>query len=78
MTIKGLHLHDAGLDCETLLALCKGLKDSMSLEYLDLRYNIFDDKGLAGLISSLRENMSIKSLYMESMKIDVKEAKMLG
>lgn len=43
-----------------------------------MRYNIFDDKGLAGLISSLRENMSIKSLYMESMKIDVKEAKMLG
>ena len=78
MTIKVLHLNDAGLDCDTLLDICNGLKDSMSLEHLDLRFNIFDDSGLAGLIKSLRENMSIKRLYMESMRIDKKEAQMLG
>ena len=78
MTIKSLHLNDSGLDCDTLLGVCKGLKDCMSLEYLDLRFNIFDSKGLAGLIKSLRENMSIKRLYLESMAINLKEAKMLG
>ena len=50
MTIKVIHLNDAGLDCDTLLDICDGLKDSMSLEHLDLRFNIFDATGLAGLI----------------------------
>jgi hypothetical protein len=50
----------------------------MSIEYLDLRHNIFDDVGLAALIDALKENMSIKHLYLHGMRINYKEAKMLA
>ena len=50
----------------------------MSLEFLDLRHNIFDSKGLAGTISALRESMSIKHLYLEDMKISLSDAKLLA
>ena len=46
----------------------------MSLEFLDLRHNIFDSRGLAGTISALRESMSIKHLYLEDMKISLSDA----
>ena len=78
ISLTSLHLVDSGLDCETLLEVCKGVKESMSLEYLDLKHNIFDDKGLAGLIPALQENMSIKHLYLESMPISFNEAKRLA
>ena len=51
----------------------------MSLEYLDLRFNIFDKDGLRQLITSLEESMfSIKHLYLESMMIHLPEAKLLS
>jgi Ran GTPase-activating protein (RanGAP) involved in mRNA processing and transport len=76
--LKSIHLVDAGLDCDTLLEIAKGLKQSMSLEFLDLRHNIFDSRGLAGTISALRESMSIKHLYLEDMKISLSDAKLLA
>ena len=42
----------------------------MSLEYLDLRQNIFDQEGMVGLVNALKENMSIKHLFLESMTIN--------
>ena len=78
MGLQRLHLQDAGIDCESMLELCNGLKDSMSMEYLDLRHNIFDTEGLQVLIKSLEEINCIKHLYLESMKIDLNEAKMLA
>ena len=65
---------DAGLDCDTLLEISRGLKQSMSLEFLDLRHNIFDHKGLAGMIKSLRESMSVQHLYLEGMRISLVDA----
>jgi hypothetical protein len=50
----------------------------MSLEYLDLRHNIFDEEGLGELIKSLKENCSIKHLYLESMSIGENEALLLA
>ena len=50
----------------------------MSLEYLDLRHNIFDEEGLGVLIESLKESCSIKHLYLESMSFGEKEAKLLA
>lgn len=50
ITINSLHLQDAGLDDDTLIEICQGIDESMSLEYLDLRHNIFHRKGLARLI----------------------------
>lgn len=76
--MQQLHLRDAGLDCDSLLEICKGITDSMSLAHLDLKYNIFDKRGLAGLIKSLESNMSIKHLYLESMAIHMPEAKLLS
>ena len=61
-----------------MLELCKGLRDSMSMDYLDLRQNIFDAKGLAALIQSLKEHMSVKHLALEGMRFDHAEAKMLA
>jgi Ran GTPase-activating protein (RanGAP) involved in mRNA processing and transport len=65
--LKSLHLIDAGLDCDTLLEICSGISETMSLEYLDLRQNIFDKAGLQGLIKALEKSMTIKHLYLESM-----------
>lgn len=48
------------------------------MEYLDLRHNIFDTEGLQALIKALEEINCIKHLYLESMRIDKKEAKMLA
>lgn len=76
--LKSLHLVDTGLDCETLLKVGEGIEKCSSLEFLDLRHNVFDRDGFAGLISALKVNMSIKHLYLESMPIDLSEAKMLG
>ena len=45
-----LHLVDVGLDDDTLITVCKGIAKSKSMEFLDLRHNIFDEKGLAVLI----------------------------
>jgi len=50
----------------------------MSLEYLDLRHNIFNEEGLGELIKSLSENCSIRHLYLESMRFGEKEAKLLA
>ena len=61
-----------------MLELCKGLKESMSIDYLDLRQNIFDRKGLATLIESLKEHMSVKHLALEGMSIDLDQAVMLA
>ena len=49
-----LELIDAGIDCDCMLELCNGIKECTSLDYLDLRKNIFDSKGLAALILSLK------------------------
>ena len=76
--ITKLGLVETGLDCNSLKAICEGLQNSMSLEYLDLRHNIFDEEGLGVLIKSLTENCSIKHLYLESMSIGENEAKLLG
>jgi Ran GTPase-activating protein (RanGAP) involved in mRNA processing and transport len=72
--LKSLSLVDAGLDCDTLLEISRGLKQSMSLEFLDLRHNIFDHRGLAGTINALRESMSVKHLYLEGMRISLTDA----
>ena len=61
-----------------MLELCTGLKESMSMDYLDLRQNIFDQKGLAALIQSLKEHMSVKHLALEGMRFDHAEAEMLA
>ena len=50
----------------------------MSLEYLDLRQNIFDEEGMVGLVNALKENMSIKHLFLESMTINNKQALVLA
>ena len=76
--LESLHLVDTGLDCETLLKVGQGIEQCPSLEFLDLRHNVFDRDGFAGLISALKVNMSIKHLYLESMPIDLSEAKMLA
>lgn len=68
--LKSLHLIDAGIDCDTLLELCHGLRESQSMEYLDLRHNIFDAKGLAELVRALGTHMSVRHLYLESLPID--------
>ena len=77
-SLQHLHLIDAGIDCDTMLELCNGLRDSSSMEYLDLRHNIFDAKGLAELIRALGQHMSVKHLYLESLPIDHSEARMLA
>lgn len=51
--LQRLHLVDVGLDCDCLHEISNGILESMSMEYLDLRHNIFDAEGLAALISSL-------------------------
>ena len=58
--------------------ICEGIKESTSLEYLDLRHNIFDAQGLSSIIASLKDHMTIKHLYLESMRIDLQEAEMLA
>jgi Ran GTPase-activating protein (RanGAP) involved in mRNA processing and transport len=76
--LNSLHLVDTGLDCDTLLEICKGVAKSKSMEFLDLRHNIFDDKGLAGLINAFEANMVIKHIYLEGMTINHDEAERLA
>lgn len=77
--LKSLHLIDAGLDCDTLKEICKGIDEKVhGLEYLDLKHNIFDKRGLNSLIKSLKASMNIKHLYLESMMIHEEEAMMLS
>lgn len=76
--LKSLHLVDVGLDSETLREICNGISDTMSLEYLDLRQNIFGKQGLKSLIKSLEKTMSIRHLFLESMEIHLQEAKLLS
>lgn len=76
--LTSLHLKDAGLDCDTLLEISKGISKNSTLEYLDLRHNIFDKNGLKALIMALKSSMCIKHLYMESMNIHIAEAKLLS
>ena len=61
-----------------MLELCNGIKECTSLEYLDLRKNIFDSKGLAALILSLKQHMRVKHLALEGMRFDHSEALMLA
>ncbi len=61
---------DAGLDFETLQEICKGLTDSVSIQKLDLRNNIFDEKCINLLLNTLKEHMSIRSLLLENLKFD--------
>ena len=44
----------------------------MSLEYLDLRNNIFDEQGLIAIVKALKENMTIKYLFLEDLKFTKK------
>jgi hypothetical protein len=48
------------------------------MEFLDLRHNIFDDAGLAGLIGALEANMVIRHIYLEGVTIGHAEAERLA
>jgi hypothetical protein len=50
----------------------------MSLEYLNLKNNIFGEESLGMLIKSLKQNCSIKHLYLESMRFSKTEANLLA
>jgi len=65
-----LHLIDVGLDSKGLIEISKGLKYCILLEHLDLRKNVFDQKGLEAIINALMETMSIRHLYLEGTPID--------
>ena len=43
-----------------------------------MRHNVFDKKGLAGLIKALEESMCLKHLKLESMAIHMPEARLLS
>jgi Ran GTPase-activating protein (RanGAP) involved in mRNA processing and transport len=58
--------------------ICKGISSSSSLEHLDLRRNIFDEKGLEDLLEALKAHMCIKNIIMEGTQIGMKEAQMLA
>lgn len=65
LILNELHLIDTGIDSETLQEICKGIAKSDSLEYLDLKQNIFDKKGIRCLIDAVSANMTVKHLYLE-------------
>ena len=76
--LEDIPLIDTGLDCDTLQEICKGIKQSDALQYVDLKQNIFDKRGLRSLIDSLKANMCVKHLYLESVMIHFEEAKLLS
>lgn len=66
-------MSEAGIDSVTLKKLCKGIKESVSLEYLDLKHNIFDEDGLHALFEALKVNMTVKTLFLAGLRIGSKE-----
>lgn len=78
LILNELHLIDAGIDCDTLEEICKGIERSESLEYLDLKQNIFDCRGVKYLINAISENMSVKHLYLEGVAVHTDEAELIA
>ena len=65
-----LSLFNTSLDSESLIEICQGLKESKTLEYLDLRKNYVNSDGLAALINAISEHKSIKHLCLEGIRIE--------
>ena len=57
--------------------MTKGIEKS-ALESLDIRHNLFDSVGLAALINALSKKMTIRELYLESMHLQMNDAKLLA
>lgn len=74
-----MELIETNMDNETMIALCSlGICQSQNLQYLDLRNNIFDEKGLIALVKALKKHMTLKFLFLEDLKFSKKQASMLA
>ena len=65
MSIKRLTLIDAGLGNLAMIEIAKGIKEAISLEYIDLRHNRFERPGFQALIDALKATMACKVLQLE-------------
>jgi len=52
------------------MEICLGIKESKTLEYLDLRKNYVSSDGLTALINAINEHKCIKHLCLEGLQID--------
>jgi Ran GTPase-activating protein (RanGAP) involved in mRNA processing and transport len=74
INITRLTLRDADLTSEKVVDLCEGLRQNVTIEYLDLRHNNFGKNGLAVLIDTFQKTQSLKTLLLEDMTIHHDEA----
>ena len=78
MSVKRLTLIDAGLGNLAMIEISKGIKEAISLEYIDLRHNRYELPGFKALIDALKTTMACKVLQLEGFCIQMEEAKLLA